>query len=1229
MKKNPKTTRQAGFALIVTLSLMILLTVIAVGLLTLSSISLRSSGQSAAGSIARSNARLAMMLALGDLQVSMGVDKSVSAPASSVFATAQRPRLTGVWQSTAASDYWHWTPAPGGTPSFSNKRDRFSRWLVSTPAPSDAKVLGFADKPTPTASADAVALVGRMTASEKDSEGVSTRVVAEKVKVGGTTQSGKFGWAVFDESTKAAIDLGDPAVVQPAGLEVASRTVPSRFRADILDAKLSTLRTPRNLISLETAAVPSDGTDRSEFRKRFHDFTTGSIGLLTNTASGGLKTDLTSLFEPANLPSGSFVAPTAVTPYPSAFAIASGAPKWTYIRDHYRKYKTMTSASTGEVTYNLLAAGATDLRVNTAGVFPSPDTERLLPVIAKFQLVFSLVSHRHTYPGRAQYWDGKLGANQYAIPHLVYDPVITLYNPYDVTLSLAKTRIRVWDPPVGFRFTKIDKKTGVSSYFRDPNSKSVIPNTGGFTSLAQLQIAKQDDAAARKCFTLLLTDGTQEQSGTSLKLKPGEVKVFSPRVQQAWDWAWETNGGPWVFFDWNQGNEFGNQDHRTSTGVGQFGVEAVPNWSFRAGLQTDHLANGGTNNSQRYDASEYAFEKAENRNDGFVTMRVTDEVVLEIKPMVASASASKQFEVDILAGTTQGASTFDATNSGVKADTLRSYSFSFSGNDPLADMSEDPSKPIIKSINYTLQELLQENTDKTRGGKKPIAMLEMSARTTKEKLTDSKPWLYNNPVVEGADQNTAQVGLSHQSYDLRLFPLTSLDQFPGGIAVDPKTYRGYFGANGGLPEGSSFVPMLHVPVTATASLGDLIPTNMAGGSLLPRVVHPFGNSRAHPLIPSDKVSQTLGTVMMDHSFLLNDALWDSYYFSSLTAYDGGSSRVLPAAKTIKEVLTGVFNSTEPALNNRLIPVVNQSDTTKQVNEIAGLSDLERSRKLAKYVAIKGPFNLNSTSVDAWRAVLHSLRDRQVNGLDVKVTGVAPNSVTALSPIGYSNGSTTPFVRTGKPLAGAGGAPGMLWAGYKSLSDDEIKELAKQIVVEIKNRGVSDSAPPFSLAEFVNRRPGSSVQPTAGLLQTAIDNTKINSKSINADAIARDSKPVAAASIIGKRNAGVQTSSVMDGNSAEGAPSMLTQGDLMAALAPVATVRGDTFKIRSYGECTTPNGNTVLARAWCETIVQRVPDFVDSADLPETSQDSLTSLANRTFGRRFSVVSFRWLSEGEL
>jgi hypothetical protein len=500
----------------------------------------------------------------------------------------------------------------------------------------------------------------------------------------------------------------------------------------------------------------------------------------------------------------------------------------------------------------------------------------------------------------------------------------------------------------------------------------------------------------------------------------------------------------------------------------------------------------------------------------------------------------------------------------------------------------------------------------------------MSARTTKDALTDSKPWLYNNPVTEGGDQNSNQVGLSHQSYDLRLSEMTSFKSFPTGIAIDDANH-GFFGASDSITDGgSSFVSMMHVPVTPAASLGDFIPSNLASASVLPRVMHPFGNSRAHPLIPADKVTQTLGTVMMDHSYLLNDALWDSYFFSSIADYAGGSGKVLPASRTIDEVMKGVLDGTEPALNTRLIPTT-QSDPTVQSDKIMALTDVERSRQLAKYVGVKGPFNVNSTSADAWKAVLFSLRDREINGLKTGTSGAAPNKTTTVSTATYENNDTTPFVRMSKPLASSNPPDELRWAGFRALTDTQIEDLAKEIVVGIKAAGVEDSAPPLSLGEFVNRRPSSSsVHRMAGLLQTAIDQSGINKEFID-----RDSKPLNAASIPAKRKTGVRNAEVMSGNSAEGAPSMLTQGDLMMALAPVATVRGDTFKIRSYGEATAANGTTVLARAWCETIVQRVPDFVDSTELAETPVDSLASAANRNFGRRFNVVSFRWLNESEL
>ena len=57
----------SGFALVATLALMILLTLVAVGLLSLSAISLRGSTQSQARSEAQANARLALMIAIGEL----------------------------------------------------------------------------------------------------------------------------------------------------------------------------------------------------------------------------------------------------------------------------------------------------------------------------------------------------------------------------------------------------------------------------------------------------------------------------------------------------------------------------------------------------------------------------------------------------------------------------------------------------------------------------------------------------------------------------------------------------------------------------------------------------------------------------------------------------------------------------------------------------------------------------------------------------------------------------------------------------------------------------------------------------------------------------------------------------------------------------------------------------------------------------------------------------------
>jgi hypothetical protein len=109
---------------------------------------------------------------------------------------------------------------------------------------------------------------------------------------------------------------------------------------------------------------------------------------------------------------------------------------------------------------------------------------------------------------------------------------------------------------------------------------------------------------------------------------------------------------------------------------------------------------------------------------------------------------------------------------------------------------------------------------------------------------------------------------------------------------------------------------------------------------------------------------------------------------------------------------------------------------------------------------------------------------------------------------------------------------------------------------------------------------------------------------------------------------------------------LTQGDVMTALAPILFPRSDTFVVRTYGEAVNPATSAVEGRAWAEAIVQRVPEyFADPANNPPetspgafkapgdpadpTSSPTAPHQLNDRYGRRFKVVSFRWLTRSDI
>lgn len=81
MKPNFVKPSAGGFALVVTVSMMVLLTLVVVATLSLSTITLRAVDQDAAQLVAKANARLALTLAIGALQENAGPDQRVTATA--------------------------------------------------------------------------------------------------------------------------------------------------------------------------------------------------------------------------------------------------------------------------------------------------------------------------------------------------------------------------------------------------------------------------------------------------------------------------------------------------------------------------------------------------------------------------------------------------------------------------------------------------------------------------------------------------------------------------------------------------------------------------------------------------------------------------------------------------------------------------------------------------------------------------------------------------------------------------------------------------------------------------------------------------------------------------------------------------------------------------------------------------------------------------------------------
>ena len=1318
MKAQTLPVRNKGFALIVTLSLMILLTVIAVGLLSLSSITLRAAGQGEAMATAKANARLALMLALGDLQKTLGPDRAVTAT-SEILGTATaaptKPNLTGVWKSWDNFD-----PTSTSTIDYvGEKTNRFQRWLVSSSNPADITARNFATAPWV---GNTVELVGD--GSLGPAVPVSAKVSAGLIPVskGGKTQ-GSYAWHVADESVKARINsYRDPSknatLAQKRALLAGHRPDVSVISNDLdflptdnatsgPDGKTASknfelAKEVSNKITdfqqfdlLKGGTSATGGKSIGRIKKFRNDVTPYSLGVIVDVRNGGLKQDLSSIFEmsggstislPTEFAGKKLYQSTLGSTFTPGLGYAD--PYWSNLAGYYNSFRNISASS--------LETNPTLIPPDSVVSVTSEKVPKIFlpgPVIAKVETIFSLVTREDnsTWMNDINTWANWTKPirkkTAYAV-NLIFSPQITLHNPYNVRISFNRMKVTLNNVPVAFNFSLLRNGAGL------PESQSVTP--GKFECLNQMieNTGEIDPSTSQKVnqnrkFVVHLGDwsntdpynnsvsSTQATVG-DIVMDPGQTLVFCPWLPE--NLTFDTDShvntdnttSPVVFFDYN--SKITSRGIKAKAGIRPgmgFELNTITP-SHRTGkaltseLSTSDLGPSGTNGGTG--DGFWWFLLRDNSSGNTVpgeTNSAVDKYFVEYKIQrpsywVSTVNMEGTLPVEV-SPNFEVSATIRTKATGVDVNYAKLL-FNYGNDANLKKFFGDRTyryPPVGSLFGKTSDDttgafVSQATALGSQSNTKPFAIFSAYARTTnggvyetgfrEKKGTETpdvnllrdgrlagKPFLFHNPSRAVVTMDLATNIPSVQPYELNLQPFLSRGDYDDDLEIDARNrVLAVTGntAGRGIKSGS----YLEIPTGPMQTIADFRRSNVLASSYLPHFTQPVGNSLLHPLMSSNKVIENdlsiPPNIMLDQSVLVNQALYDRFYFSTF-ATNGLSE---PATE-FERFMDGIapLRLPLPLLSQAFQPFWPQGKTT----EIAKAELFTGSKPnntgsdpaykiAAEYQMIRGPFNVNSTSVEAWKAVLSAMKRSDIAVFWAKNAEVQDRTSAAIPILGMS------LPNGGK--VGEVGPSNLIddektndWNGYREINEAQMTTLATEIVKQVRTRG-----PFLSMSEFVNRQIGpQSPLSLSGALEQAINDSGINNSFLGGSITdltpaSFDNPPAPALPLYNYK-----TTAATIGNPAAGAPGWVSQGDLLRILEPAATVRSDTFVIRVCGQAQDAGGN-ITARAYAEAVVQRTPEYVDSTNRPSFNiySDPRPSV-NKTFGRRINLVSFRWLSSNEV
>lgn len=485
-------------------------------------------------------------------------------------------------------------------------------------------------------------------------------------------------------------------------------------------------------------------------------------------------------------------------------------------------------------------------------------------------------------------------------------------------------------------------------------------------------------------------------------------------------------------------------------------------------------------------------------------------------------------------------------------------------------------------------------------------------------------------VLSQPDSGNAKDHPANNTFDFTYHSLS----LGSNITPNLSKSTGYIATGYQSGDGLTRLIMDEIPLRPMASLVELLGWNPRGQNPYPPFqMNLIGNSDATPLIPKDNIVPPLLSpngvqfnLQHDDAYCANHLLFDDWFVSSIAPDPADFGQSL--SRDINTVYRDFLKGNSRLVNRAYLPIsadsmLSDAEATKRVGEVLPSTSANSDGwlKVASRLEVEGMFNVNSTSVDAWKALLGHAKscvniamhgDGQIVTANLSKSHVVTRGAVATDvEAGSGPGFSGQFANASE------------FTGFRKLSDAHIEDLSKKIVQQVRLRG-----PFLSLSEFVNRQLSTNKDlALAGAIQSALN-------SLTPDPMAVIRNPVNSLSDITMPPTDPKLSGVgyefpesAAGSSAYGAPGWIRQADILRPIAPVLSVRDDTFTIRAYGDSLDKNGN-VAARAWCEAVVKRKREFSDKSEAPD-SIDPPAKKTNQTFGRRYEIVSFRWLNSNEI